>query len=80
MWHLYKNKQNKFEIAFISKNGRYIVGSKQGYSRRWDAVVRMTEVNRNLYFHDDTKKKPIIRSRFDCEYFDQSLLTKPYKP
>ena len=86
MWHLYKNKQNKFEIAFISKNGRYIVGSKQGYSKRVDAVTKIHLVVDNngvVYFQDDTRDKSVIMylsSGVEYRSKNQNLLTKPYRP
>ncbi len=70
MWHLYKNKHGLFEIAFI-KNGRYIVGSKQGYVNRKTCIKMMREMNYNIRgigektyrafrYQDDTGKKPVI--------------------
>lgn len=61
MWHIYKNKQGKFEVAFITK-GRYQVGSKQGYSRKSgckkvliSVLKSMQTVSTNsLLFQDNT--------------------------
>jgi hypothetical protein len=37
MWHLFKNSDNKYEVAFIKK-GKYIVGTRQGYEKKKAAL------------------------------------------
>lgn len=63
MWHIYKNKQNKFEFAFIRK-GRYIAGTKQGYNRMSTAIESLVSCREVVagYFEvqDDTGEKPVI--------------------
>lgn len=61
MWHIFKNKQGKFEVAFVTK-GRYQVGSNQGYTRKsgCKAVLKsvlksmQTVSDNSLLFQDDS--------------------------
>lgn len=68
MWHLFKTRNKKqYDFAFISK-GRYIAGSKQGYSRRIDAAKALYHLlitpvaipGAKFTVQDDTDEKPVI--------------------
>lgn len=59
MIHLFKNNAGKFEIAVVN-NGKYIVGSRQGYNRKAGAIGAIASImnsfngNRTCVFQDDT--------------------------
>lgn len=83
MWRLYKNKQNKFEISFVTKQGEFIVGSKQGYENRKDAVDSIRLVGRGDDFQDETRLNPVryyICNPFTAAYIKMNGHTvAPYK-
>lgn len=58
MWHLFKNKNGLLEIAFI-ENGRYIVGSKQGYTAK-RLCTRMLIIMKADFYQDDRGEIPFI--------------------
>lgn len=55
MWHIYRNSTGKFEFAFIKK-GRYIAGTKQGYSSRVKATKSLYSLAGKVRAQDDTRE------------------------
>lgn len=92
MWHLFKNNDGKFEIAFISK-GRYIVGSRQGYERKGSCLSALVQMGAPDV-QDDTitvnhfgGSVPTVLTYMDGKYGRASFMSgkeyttsKPYKP
>lgn len=65
MLHLIKNAQDQFEVVTV-ENGRYIVGSKQGYNTRQGCYTNMRAQLKNfpnatcVVFQDDTQSPLMV--------------------
>lgn len=70
MFHIYKNKKNKFEAAFVSKGRLVFHTSPQAYERKSSAVnaiqslLRFTESG-SSFFQDDSVKPSVVYLVFE---------------
>lgn len=85
MIHIYKNSKGKYEVAVVSKNGNYVLGSKQGYERKRGAYTAIRSAMKAFdsaaaLFQDDTLLKPEIFVIDSSSIHPPIFKIKPSKP